>query len=90
MVVGQDGLSDGTPIQVLATAESADAAAPPARAEAAAGRPAGPAGGRPDLSKMTPEQLERARQRMRERGMTEEQIEERIRRARERSESTAP
>ena len=37
--------------------------------------------GRPDFSQMTPEQLERAKEFMRRRGMTDEQIEERIRRA---------
>ena len=52
-----------------------------------AGPPAGvgdsPRGqdGRPDFSKMTPEQLEKVKERMRSRGMTEEQIEERLRRA---------
>ena len=36
----------------------------------------GPHGGRMDLSKATPEQLERVKKRMRERGMTDEQIEQ--------------
>jgi membrane fusion protein (multidrug efflux system) len=44
----------------------------------------GPAG-RPDFSAMSPDQLERAKQFMRQRGMTEEQIEERIRAGGERS-----
>jgi membrane fusion protein (multidrug efflux system) len=83
VVVGQDGLSDGTPVQVLA-AEGA----PPAMAANEAAAPSGPPGeaggarrgpgGRPDFSQMTPEQLERVKERMRARGMTEEQIEERL------------
>lgn len=38
---------------------------------------------------MTPEQLERAKEVMRRRGLSEEQIEERIRRAKERAGSSA-
>ncbi len=77
VVVGQDGLGDGTPIQILS------AAGGPREAPAAGPSPSAPPGGRRlDFSEMTPEQLERAKQRMRERGLTEEQIEERIRRAR--------
>jgi len=109
IVVGQDGLSDGTPIQILErdgsaaaeTMQTADSTAggPPAergpreggpRAAAGSrppeGQSGGPAGRGPDFSKMTPEQLERAKEFMRARGMTEQQIEERIRQARERSE----
>jgi RND family efflux transporter MFP subunit len=81
VVVGQDGLSDGTPVRILGTAGAAAAApGPPVRS---AGGP--PGGGRPplDLANMTPEQLERARGMMRSRGMTDEQIEERIRQAKE-------
>jgi len=87
VVVGQDGLSDGTPIQVL-EAGAPRPAAGGARAEP--GPPSGP-GGRggvpPDFSKMTPEQLERAKEFMRSRGMTEEQIEERIRQARQQAQA---
>jgi len=75
IVVGQDGLTDGTPIQVL-KGPGADKAAPKARAanfERPPGAPGGP-GDRMDLSKATPEQLERIKNRMRERGMTDEQI----------------
>jgi hypothetical protein len=84
VVVGQDGLSDGTPIQVLSDLgesqadgqqHAASGSGPPA---AAAEMPRDP-DGRPDLSRMTPEQLERARELMRSRGLSEEQIEERIR-----------
>lgn len=100
IVVGQDGLSDGTPIQVLA----ATGGAAPAGAPASAGRGEGPPGGGPggppggppggfgpgggrgfDPSNMTPEMLEQMKERMRSRGMTDEQIEERLKRMRERS-----
>jgi membrane fusion protein (multidrug efflux system) len=95
VVVGQDGLSDGTPIRILQsgltqpvsetrTAEAA-APAPPGRPPGGKGR----GGRRFDPSTMTPEQLERAKEFMRARGMTEEQIEERIRQAREQSESAS-
>jgi RND family efflux transporter MFP subunit len=108
VVVGQDGLSDGTPIQVLEKGETLPAptqtmanggdrpggGAGEGRAPGAGGprggpgegmRAKGPGGRRLDPSKMTPEQLERAKEFMRARGMTEEQIEERLRRAREQS-----
>ena len=101
--VGQDGLADGTPLQVLTT-HGGDGSAPrvaarrrpdgdagvggerpqrPERAERAerAGRRGG---GRRDFSKMTPDQLEFIKQRMRQRGMTEQQIEERMKQMRER------
>jgi RND family efflux transporter MFP subunit len=101
VVVGQDGLSDGTPIQILAadgrpTADDGDTTT---RAATEPGtRPGGPDGpprgkrkgkGRPDIdfSQMTPERLERVKEFMRARGMSEEQIEQRIRQARERSAS---
>ena len=91
VVIGQDGLSEGTPIHILAAAGGAPSPPPSAgemaqRGETAAG-PRGPAAGKGrrniDLSSMSPEQLERAKQFMRARGMTDEQIEERIRRSRE-------
>jgi RND family efflux transporter MFP subunit len=79
VVLGHDGLSDGTPIQVLDDEEPA----PPVETAAAEGpggeRPGGPGRGRPDFSAMNPEQLERAKEFMRSRGLTDEQIEERIR-----------
>lgn len=97
VVVGQDGLSDGTPIQVLTSAIGASGHAESAASETAAisqeGRAPERGGGsrwaqgRPDPSQMTPEQLERIKERMRARGMTEAQIEERIARARERREA---
>ena len=95
IVVGQDGLTDGTPIQVL-KGPGADEAAPPSRA--ATGPPPGtsggngsggemtggrPGAGRIDISKATPEQLERIKKRMRDRGMTEEQIEQALARRRQ-------
>jgi membrane fusion protein (multidrug efflux system) len=86
VVVGQDGLSNGTPIQILrpgapAPVESASTRGPP---QAPAGGPSG-RHGPPDFSQMTPEQLERAKEVMRARGMSDEQIEQRIKQARERS-----
>lgn len=88
VVVGHDGLSDGTPIEILAgegfappVEATAAAGPPPERPGGPGGRPGGPPrgpGGRPDFSTMSPEQLERAKEFMRARGMTEEQIEERI------------
>ncbi len=100
VVVGQDSLSDGTPIQVLGEA----AGAPPATAAASPmaerprpaadapspGREGPPAAGggfpgRPDFSRMTPEQLERVKERMRARGLSDQEIEAIIRRAKERS-----
>lgn len=88
VVVGHDGLSDGTPIEILAgggfappVEATASAEPPPERPGRPGGGHGGPPrgpGGRPDFSAMTPEQLERAKEFMRARGMTEEQIEERI------------
>lgn len=80
IVVGQDGLTDGTPIQVL-KGPGADEAPPPSQA-ANFERPPGPGGGM-DLSKATPEQLERVKKRMRERGMTDEQITQALARRRQ-------
>lgn len=89
VVVGQDGLSDGTPLQVLnaeggAVAEST--APPEATAEATpppGGSSKGRRGERPDFANMNDEQLEQVKERMRSRGMSDEQIEERIKRFRE-------
>jgi len=89
IVVGQDGLSDGTPVRILRK-DGVDAAPAPTRVAGGERPPQGgspqagePQGGRrqgrPDFSQMTPEQIERAREFMRSRGMTEEQIEARIR-----------
>jgi RND family efflux transporter MFP subunit len=80
IVVGQDGLTDGTPIQVL-KGPGADKAPSPSRASNFE-QPPGP-GGRMDLSKATPEQLERVKKRMRERGMTDEQITQALARRRQ-------
>ena len=95
IVVGQDGLTDGTPIQVLkgpgaddgsrrtAELDPAPSGGPPgARAERRpAGGPGGP-GADMDFSKMSPEQLDRVKQRMRDRGMSDEEIEKAIERRR--------
>ena len=95
VVVGQDGLTDGTPVQVLkgpgSQAEAAPSDAAPSRAERrgdGGGRPGarGPRGGGDfDINEMTPEQLARMKARMKERGMTDEQIEAAIERRRQRS-----
>jgi membrane fusion protein (multidrug efflux system) len=93
VVVGQDGLSDGTPIEILGSGRTAEAS-PPSDDEPTADRPRGPSGQRPggdrprpDFASMTPEQLDAAKERMRARGMSEEQIERMIQRGRERSET---
>jgi RND family efflux transporter MFP subunit len=96
VVVGQDGLSDGTPIQQLAGADSGDRPEGPEQGEkqtrpaegsAQARDPHGgpgapPEGGdfrpRMDPSQMTPEQLERAKELMRARGLSEKEIEARL------------
>lgn len=90
VVVGQDGLSDGTPIQVLrgpgsppgANSEAEPHAAPGTEGNTAApggfGGPAGrPAGGF-DPSELTPERIAEMKERMRARGMTDEQIDARL------------
>ena len=93
VVVGQEGLSDGTPIQILvadgrpqqSASTAPDADGVEQRRATAGGRPGtgSPAGrGRPDISSMTPEQIEGMKERMRARGMTDEEIEERITRMR--------
>lgn len=92
IVVGQDGLTDGTPIQVL-KGPGADEMPPPSRADNGERPPSGgngtspggdgPPGGRVDLSQATPEQLERIKQRMRERGMSDEQVEQALARRRQ-------
>jgi RND family efflux transporter MFP subunit len=112
VVVGQDGLSAGTPVEIragrtataeggqtLAGGETAGAAgaatsaatgAAPASAEGSprgrGGRPQGMGGGPPgglDPAKMTPEQLEGIKERMRSRGLSDKEIEQRLKRMRE-------
>jgi len=80
IVVGQEGLSDGTPVRIV-KGPGADASAVPAAAAPAGG----PAGGPPD-----PERLEQIKQRMRERGLSEAQIEERLEQMRQRGGSGGP
>ena len=95
VTVGQDGLSDGTPIQVLAGVTPGNkpgegvstpggptdrlGQAPPART---AGRPGGMG---LDPSNMTEEQLEAMKQKMRARGLSDTEIEQRLERMRQRS-----
>jgi membrane fusion protein (multidrug efflux system) len=106
IVVGQDGLSNGTQIQILDAPDAfVQRETAPDHERAAAGdeRPRGerPEGGRPgggprskrpfDPSTMTTEQLENVKARMRARGMTDEQIEERlVQAARERNNDADP
>jgi hypothetical protein len=96
IVVGQDGLSDGTPVQILVGPGVDESAAAPRQAAERGSKPPPPGGGpgdgrgggpgrNMDFSKMTPEQLEQAKERMRSRGMSEEQIAEIIRRRRDES-----
>ena len=94
IVVGQDGLSNGTPIQVLdrqsnsplttRTAEIDESTS--SKSEMGTGGDSAQTG-RPrfDPANMTPEQLERAKELMRQRGLSDEEIEMRLSRARERS-----
>lgn len=81
VVVGQDGLSEGTPIAVRDPAT--DGAQPTAGPLPDRG-PRGPGGPPFDLESMTPEQLEGIKARMRDRGLSEAQIEERLKAMRER------
>ena len=86
IVVGQDGLTDGTPVQILKGPGAEDMTTAQNEGESFERPPgAGGRGGdhRPDFSDMTPEQLERVKDRMRERGMTDEQIEQAIKRRQE-------
>ena len=103
VVVGQDGLSEGTPIAILGGpgkvgfASAAGHGGPAGHGDSGGPggpRVSGPPGQGPergrrnfDPSTMTPEQLERVKERMRSKGMTDEQIERRLRSARERTDS---
>lgn len=95
VVVGQDGLSNGTPIEILSAdgeaAPQPEVAGPPAGATGGE-RPSGGqgrrGGGPPpgfDPANMTPEMIEQMKERMRARGLSDEQIEERLKQMRERS-----
>jgi membrane fusion protein (multidrug efflux system) len=87
VVVGQDGLSDGTPIQVLGSAGHSGGVqiATGDRSSAAPGRGRPDGGGIPDPNQMTPQDLERMKERMRSRGLTEADIEDRLERLRQRN-----
>lgn len=97
VVVGQDGLSDGTPIRVLSAMfdttpdvgkspdqvyqEEYPQGPPRGESETPRGRggfPGRRGGGPPDFSKMSPEQVQRIRVRMKARGLTDAQIDERM------------
>ncbi len=85
--VGQDGLSDGTPVRTLAG--EAAAGKPPAAESASGPDGSGPGKGGPgmrdggmqgrgkgfDPSTMSPEELEKVKERMRSRGLSDEEIE---------------
>ncbi len=87
VTVGQDGLSDGTPIQILGKPGAGSQSAGARPGEVAPTAFGGPPGGMPDPGRMTPEQLEQLKQRMRSQGLSEDQIEERLKRMRERGQS---
>jgi RND family efflux transporter MFP subunit len=86
VTVGQDGLSDGTPVRVVSGGETestsdsvSSSTSAPSEIQRDSGGSQGRPGGRPDFSKMSPEQLERVKEMMKARGLTDAQIEERIR-----------
>ncbi|MCH7664922.1 MAG: efflux RND transporter periplasmic adaptor subunit [Acidobacteria bacterium] len=83
VVVGQDGLSHGTPIQVLGGLEDGSTRGFGGRRGFGDRRGAG--GGMPDPSRMTAEDLDRLKERMHSRGLSDAEIEERLERLRERS-----
>jgi len=88
VVVGQDGLSHGTPIQVLGGLEDGSARGFGGRRGFGDQRGFGErrgAGGMPDPSRMTAEDLDRLKERMHSRGLSDAEIEERLERLRERS-----
>jgi membrane fusion protein (multidrug efflux system) len=78
VVVGQDGLADGTPIQVLQRGGAPATASATPRPDASGERSSGFGPQRTDSSQMTPEQRERAREFMRQRGLSDEEIERRL------------
>jgi membrane fusion protein (multidrug efflux system) len=89
VVVGQDELSAGTPIQVLSGAAQggapASGGAAPTEAQVEGGRPAsppggGPRGGMPQIDWNDEAQVDRIKAMMKQRGLTDEQIEERLER----------
>jgi len=96
--VGQDSLTDGTPIEILDAAGAVVAVSgdPEAggegegegqwagRGAGQGGPPGGPGGRGGGESEMTPERLEMIKQRMRDRGMSDEEIDQRLEQMRER------
>ena len=97
MVVGQDGLSDGTPVFVL-KGPGAEAGSEPTPSGVAKGRTSQGGlrdaefrdPGQLDPSQMTPEQLEQMKERMRQRGMSDEQIEKALSRRLGKTTTLAP
>ncbi|MEM8931447.1 MAG: efflux RND transporter periplasmic adaptor subunit, partial [Acidobacteriota bacterium] len=101
VTVGQDGLSEGTPIEVLAVdsldgerVEEAPSRSTPPAAMAGGGGPGGERGGPPggrrgmlrNLDLDDPEQVERVKTMMRQRGLSDDEIDERLERMRQRRE----
>jgi membrane fusion protein (multidrug efflux system) len=83
VIVGQDGLADGTPVQVVGD-ESATGAESTEGGGSSSGPfpgPRGPEG--PGMAELTPERIESIRERMKARGMSETEIDERIQRMRD-------
>ena len=83
IVVGQDGLTDGTPVQIL---KGPGANSPQDSVSANSIQQGTDSSGKTsrqmNFSNLSPEQLERAKKRMRDRGMSAEQIEKVIARQR--------
>lgn len=109
IIVGQDGLGEGTPVEVLGErplpsrngSDVEPSTSPPTQSPAKAleaeseGRGGGPGGSGPpggrggpgggfNIDWDDPEQVERVKQRMRDRGLSESQVEERLKMIRER------
>ena len=80
VVIGQDGLADGTPIQVASgeAAPSEGSAGGTPGTIPAAGDRRRLTDGPPMAGELTPERIESIRERMRERGMSEEKIDARV------------
>lgn len=87
IVLGQDSLTDGTPVYVLDPAAPRSAGTStagqgssegqgPSNGAPLAGRPGG--GGMPDPASMTPERIKAMKERMRGMGLTDAQIDQRI------------
>ena len=105
VVVGQDGLSEGTPVEILGEGSSqsrpamanrppqAPASQGPASRGAGEGGPPEKNGGRPEGLRggpPSPERLEQIKDRMRARGLSEDEIKQRLHQMTRRREGAAP